>query len=152
MSEIICRVENFVDYDEFLTFVKAVEKDFIPPLLNRIDPVEYYKKIDTHGIIVKSFIEHELAGISIMYANNLITKKAFITFIATKKVYRGLHVATSLLEESFRKAKEEGMETIDIETNNPIAKACYLKVGFKEISNTQINGSGMNRSCLTKKL
>lgn len=152
MNEINCRIEAFIDYDEFLTFVKSVENDFVPPLLNRIDPVDYYIKISSHGIVVKCFKGQEVAGILIMYANNLITKKAFITFIATKKTYRGLHIATSLLEESFKKAKEEGMETIDIETNNPIAKACYLKAGFKVISNIPINDSGLYRTCLTKTL
>lgn len=148
----ICKVEHFKDYFEFLSFLKAVEKDFVPPLLSRINPIDYYQKIESFGIVLKCFINSEIAGVAVMYANDLKSKTAFITFIATKEQFRGKHIATNLLTECFKVAKSEGMKYIEIETNNLIARECYLRVGFVETTVKQIENTDLSRYFLKKEL
>lgn len=116
--------------DNFFTFVQKVEQDFVPPFLERLDIVSFYNKINKLANIVGCYHKNELIGLCIFYANNLNTKKAYINFIAIDRNFRGRNIAGEILKIVFTSAKEAGMNTVGIHTNNIIAKECYIKNGF----------------------
>ena len=101
MNTITYKWERFGDYSEFYDFIKEVEQDFVPPLLSRINPYEYYRKISTFADVIKCFVDGELACVAVMYANNFITRKGFVTFIATRLKFRGMHIASCVLKKCF---------------------------------------------------
>ena len=84
------------------------------------------------SLIIKYLPEYknELIGLCIFYDNNHEAKKAYINFIAIHKNFRGKNIAGNILERVCSHAKEQGMKTIGINTNNIIAKKCYIKNGF----------------------
>ena len=153
MDNFICKAEQFIDYSEFYSFIELVEKDFTPPLFPRVNPIDYYNKVVTYGIVVMCSFKGEITGMAILYANNTKTRKGYISFIATLKQYRGKHIATLMLNECFSIARQKGMLTLDIATNNPIARDLYLKSGFVVTSVQHIIGEQTySRYFLTKVL
>ena len=70
-------------------------------------------------------------GLAIFYCNNLETKEGYASFLAVKKEYRGLHIATDLMTQIFDIAKSKGMNTMKLRTNNPFALECYKKIGYE---------------------
>lgn len=119
-----------LSFDEFYSFIKGVEEDFVPPLLARINIIEFYNKVKSLANIIGCYYKNELIGLCIFYENNHETKKAYINFIAIHKNFRGKNIAGNILERVCSHAKKQGMKTIGINTNNIIAKKCYIKNGF----------------------
>lgn len=50
-----------------------------------------------------------------------------VTFIAVNSRYRGNGIASHLLDIACDHAKKRGMDYMGIETNNIVAKECYIK-------------------------
>lgn len=143
------RIEK-LSYKVFLSFIKDVEKDFVPPLLERIDVETYFNKVNTYAAFIECYDDNELAGLLISYVNNKETRKGFVTFIAVKERYRGNGIAGNLLDKACEFAKRNGMSLMGIDTNNIIARDCYIKNGFKLIESHKIENSLLERFYLEK--
>lgn len=128
MSYNYCNIK--LSYTEFYYFIKKNDQDFIPPLLNRINIEEFYNKTDSLANTVGCYYNNQLIGLCIFYANNYESNKAYITYLAIDKNFRGRNIAGEILKIVFTNAKEAGMNTVGIHTNNIIAKECYVKNGF----------------------
>lgn len=74
----------------------------------------------------------------------------FVTFIAVKERYRGNGIAGNLLDKACEFAKRNGMSLMGIDTNNIIARDCYIKNGFKLIESHKIENSLLERFYLEK--
>lgn len=125
---------NLITYDIFIEFINKVDKDFIPPLLNRIDSKKYYEKLDKNAILSICKCDKTIVGLVAGYCNNIIDKKAYITLVATDKEYRNHGIARLLIMEFIKYSRSVGMKTINIDTNNEIAYNLYLSIGFKLMS------------------
>lgn len=121
---------EIIPFEEFLAFLREVEGDFVPPLLSRIDVESYYAKLVNYSTFTTCYCSNELVGLSASYDNNYDSKSAFVTFIAVKSNYRGNNIAGQLLKRIEAHARAVGMTKIGIDTNNPVAKQCYIKNGF----------------------
>lgn len=143
------RIEK-LPYKAFLSFIKDVEKDFIPPLLERIDVETYYQKVNTHAAFIECYDDNELAGLLISYVNNMETRKGFVTFVAVKERYRGNGIAGNLLDKACELAKRNGMSVLGIDTNNIIARDCYIKNGFNLIESHRLENSLLERFYLER--
>lgn len=117
-------------YSIFSSFIEEVDQDFIPPLLNRINIIDFYNKVNSLANLVGCYYNKELIGLCVFYANNHDTQKAYITFLAVKKNFRGKNIAGEILKVACANAKKLGMNNVGIHTNNIIAKECYIKNGF----------------------
>lgn len=145
------RIEK-ISYNVFLSFLKDVENDFVPPLLERIDAETYYNKTNTYAAFIECYDDNELAGLLISYVNNKETRKGFVTFIAVKECYRGNGIAGNLLDKACELAKRNGMTVLGIDTNNIIARDCYIKNGFKLIESHRLENSLLERFYLERKI
>ena len=138
---------QLLTFDQFQSFIKEVEQDFVPPLLDRVNIAEFYNKVNSLAVLYGCYRKDELIGLCIFYANDFETKKAYVTFLAVDRKHRGNNIAGELLKDVCIYAKEQGMESIGLHTYNIIAKECYLKNGFslKEVyfdvnyNNTSVN-------------
>lgn len=117
-------------FDQFHSFIKEVEQDFVPPLLDRVNIAEFYNKVNSLAVLYGCYCKDELIGLCIFYANDFETQKAYMTFLAVDRKYRGNNIAGELLKDACIYAKEQGMESIGLHTYNIIAKECYIKNGF----------------------
>lgn len=141
-----------ITFSEFYSFILAVERDFVPPLLDRIDVSTYYEKLNLFATFIECYNGEDLAGLFILYDNDLKTKKAFGTLLAVKDNYRGNNIAGNLLKIACEHAKEQGMEVLSFDTNNEVARDCYIKNGFKVVESHPINDNQLIRYYLEKKL
>lgn len=119
-----------VNFLNFRSFIENISDDFVPPLIPRIDIESYYDKLKTLSDTLFCLDGDDVVGISATYCNNYITRKAYTTLVGVDKRYRGMHIATEMMNRTILLARNKGMMSIGIHTNNIIAKDLYLKVGF----------------------
>jgi len=141
-----------VSFADFQSFLSEVDKEFVPPILSRIDINAYYEKLSKYATLIECYDKEKLVGISASYDNNYETKHAFVTFIAVLKKYRGNNIAGSLLAKLEEHAKASGMKIVGIDTNNEVAKACYIKNGYKLKEQHLIKECNLIRYYLEKEL
>lgn len=139
-------------FEEFSSFITETEKDFIPPLLNRIEVNSYYEKLIKNAEFIVCRDNERIIGLICFYCNNKDTREAFITYIAVRKEYRGNNIASNLLNKATDFSREQGMNRITIETNNTIAYKCYIKNGFSLVSTEYLPEYNLNRYILEKSL
>lgn len=141
-----------IDYQEFYSFLKDVEQDFVPPLLERINAEDFHTKLTSFGKFVQCRFEDSLVGLITFYANNKETKIGFVPFIAVKKEFRGNNIAGQLLSIAADESKNAGMSVFAIDTNNEIAKQCYRKNGFVVTKTHPVEEYNLTRYYLEKTL
>ena len=145
------RIEK-LPYKDFLSFLQEVDNDFVPPLLDRIDVESYFNKVNKFATFIECFHDNNLAGLLIFYGNNRETRKGFVTFIAVKNFYRGQGIAGNLLGMACEVAKRNGMAVLGIDTNNIIARNCYIKNGFNLIESHRLENTLLERFYLERTL
>ena len=59
-------------------------------------------------------------------------RRGYITNMYTRPQWRGLGLATRLVEEIVRTCRERGCDSVDLNAS-PAGRAVYLKAGFEEI-------------------
>ena len=121
-------------------------------IVSRANFPEIYRKIYTNAIFLKvtrsySGLE-ECLGYAAMYANDLVTKTAYISLICIKPEAQGLHIGSKLIQRCFEIAKLKGMTRIKLEVlnSNFRAIAFYSHHGFQLDSYTNYNTQYMMRT------
>ena len=84
------------------------------------------------SVIVAENSENICMGFIAYYANNLESKTAYITMVATLPEYRGMHIGQSLMDYCKKDIIAKGYTFIRLEggKNNLIAQQFYKKNGF----------------------
>ena len=125
-----------------LTDIENVKKvllefnDKLPPLQGEEEYVDSVtEKICENGIVYCMLLK-EIIGFFAMYANDTVTKTAFISFIAVGIPYRGSGYGSVLLDKAVQTAKENNMKILKLEVlkDNLIAQQFYKKHGFNVVS------------------
>lgn len=129
-------IEYIMDRDNLkievlISFVRALNEDFIPELSSRVDIGRWIRKIIQSGRVIVAEQDGKIVGLIAFYANNRETSKGYISYVAVSSEYRKQGIVTGLLQRCFTQSKLAGMKTIDIHTNNPDANRFYVKIGFK---------------------
>ena len=122
-----------ISYPEFKDFIDLVSEDFTPPFLSYVDLESYYEKVSNLAEFSICRCGDELVGLVVFYQNNHEIREGYIPFVAVKKEFRGLHIASNLMLQAFSTAKKNGMINMTIRTNNIHALKCYLGLGFKVV-------------------
>ena len=114
-----------------LHFSKCLES------LQKKDAIEFFaeKFSKNANVIMAENIEKKCMGFIAYYANNLESKTAYITMIATLPEYRGKHIGQSLMDYCKKDITAKGFSFIRLEVgkNNHIAQHFYKKNNFKPI-------------------
>lgn len=141
--------------DDLIAFFECINSEFTPTLKERLilksdvrTIKEYAIKLSTKGEIRLCTEKKEIIGMITFYANDQISKTAYIPFIGISPKYRAQGVAKSLLIYSINEITKLGFLQIKVETwlNNTKAINMFTSVGFDPIAN-----DGFNLK-LTKKL
>lgn len=141
--------------DDLIAFFEGINNEFTPTLEERLilksdvkSLKEYAIKISTKGEIRLCTEKNVILGIITFYANDQISKTAYIPFIGISPKYRSQGVARALLIDSINEITKLGFLHINVETwlNNTKAINMFTGFGFDKIAN-----DGFNLK-LTKKL
>jgi len=108
---------------EIYNFLKELDCDFVPPLTSRVILSDYVEKICRLAICVIVREQNKIVGLSAIYCNDQINRRAFLTSFAVKKHLRRKGVATKLFNESLKVARSKNMSHFSWEVNSKNKKA-----------------------------
>lgn len=124
---------------EIISVLNLFDKDFPRPISERVgNLVEYAGKLRNNAIFIISEYDFNVVGFAAMYANDSISRQAYLTLIAVSKEYFGKKIGKLLLSVCEERAKENGMRTMKLEVDkvNGHAVSFYEKNGYlKESAN-----------------
>lgn len=142
-------IKQMKSQKEILKILQEFDGVFTPSISEKVgDLSDYAMKLSENAFVYVTYKSGNLGFVS-LYANDINSKVAYISFIGVKKQARNMEIGRNLLETCFDKSIECGMEEIILEVrkNNYIADKFYKKNGFsylKEASTQSVY--------LTKKL
>ena len=114
---------------ELYHFLKDIDQDFSPYLSSKVVLSEYVEKIQNHAeLIVDKTVA--LRGIVVLYCNDVVNFKAYISLVGVRSEFRGMGIARKMMVEAINKAQDNGMKVIGIHSNNEIALKLYKSLGF----------------------
>ena len=99
---------------------------------------EFLEKIYSKGITLIAY-NRECIGFCTFYANDIVKKEMYITLIAVKSKYQGLHIGKNLLKVCIEDAKRRGMKTcvLEVQKDNESAIRFYKINGFQDFKETE---------------
>ena len=114
--------------------IEQCDKAFQQPIMQRSNYRTLFDKIDANAVFIVAYDE-DILGYAAMYCNDLETREAYITLIAVRPEYQGMHIGKNILSTCREIALKYGMTTIKLEVrkDNNKAIAFYLKNGFDYI-------------------
>lgn len=113
-------------------------RECFPKISARNNYEEFLEKIYSKGITVIAY-NRECIGFCTFYANDMVKKEMYITLIAVKSKYQGLHIGKSLLKVSIEDAKRRGMKScvLEVQKDNESAIRFYKINGFQTFRETE---------------
>ena len=133
--------ENSIQEKLLFNFLKYTDDEFTPSLSSRINLETYAKKMCDNAYLFEAFYNNELIALVAMYANDIINKKAYITYVYCKKDYRKLGIANQLIKNAFKKLTEINFKScsLEVSVDNIPAINLYSKFNFIIIERKQNN-------------
>ena len=118
--------------EELLSFLKSINNDFNPPLTNKVNLCDYVDKIKKKAkLVYYRSTNDKLVGLVVMYCNNEIEFKSYISLVGVLREYRGGGIARKMLKESIDFVKKKHYRVIGIHSNNSKAINLYKNLGFR---------------------
>ncbi len=110
----------------------ACNKDFIPPLEEKVNIAEYSMKISEKSITFEAWHSDFLIGLVAAYFNDYTLQNAHITSVSVIRSYTGKGVAARLLKNCIDYARENSFKNIylEVKRSNHPAINLYKKIGF----------------------
>lgn len=118
-----------VSVTELYNFLKDIDEDFTPYLSSKVVLSEYVEKIQKHAELIVDQTA-ELRGLVVLYCNDVVKLKAYISLVGVRSEFRGMGIARKMMVEAINKAQNNGMKVIGIHSNNEIALKLYKSLGF----------------------
>ena len=111
------------------------------PLADKVDVEEYTRKVYPRATIFVAWECEEIAGVNIVYLNDMETRKGFVTYIHVNEKYRNMRVGWNLLQSAVDYGRAHQFESIALEVrkNNEPAKHLYAKFGFATYDENSIS-------------
>lgn len=111
------------------------DKEFSPPLATRIESFNIYAdKLYKHAIVIKALLKDTNidVGFCAVYANDYISRKAYIAQLGVKQQFRGQGIGNLLISEAIKVSQKHGMKEIGLEVrkDNLNAIQFYRKFQF----------------------
>lgn len=125
---------NESDYLPFLKLLTKVDSDFLPTLSSRVDLDHYALKLLKVATVFGVYQQKKLVGAIAVYMNDLDSKLAYCSFIATLSDYRGQGFSKQLIETVIIELKSKKFQRLEltVRADSP-ASNLYNKVGFKTV-------------------
>lgn len=117
---------------EIFSHLKKCDKDFSPPLSERVNIKEYSEKIFKKSVTFEAWKEELLIGLVATYFNDNYENFAFVTNVSVLRDFMGLGIASELLNKCIEYAIKESFSEIRlfVGKDNNQAIGLYQKFGF----------------------
>lgn len=125
---------NTASFEDIEVHLTACDKNFTPPLSEKVNIAEYSKKIAVRAANFECWDAEKLVGLIACYFNDA-AKKGFITNVSVIGEYGGKGIASVLMKNCIKRAKEQDFDVLELEVikNNDGAVKLYKKFYFFEI-------------------
>ena len=102
------------------------------PLSEDVNIEDYVSKVYSKATIFVAWEGEGIAGVNIVYLNDMETRRGFVTYIHVNEKYRNMRVGWNLLQSAVDYGRAHQFESIALEVrkNNEPAKHLYAKFGF----------------------
>jgi ribosomal protein S18 acetylase RimI-like enzyme len=121
--------------------LETCDSEFDPHLSSTVNLYEYSQKIEKYSTTFEVWSEKELTGLVAAYFNDPEKRTGFITNVSVLPNYKGMGLASRLMENVIIFAKDHHYQNIKLEVKsfNTAAIHLYSKFGFvSEISNENV--------------
>lgn len=124
--------QNKSTQKDILEHLKDCDKDFVPPLSNRVNLSDYAAKLVQKAERFEAWSMDKLVALVAVYANNLTERTAFITNVSVIPAHTGKGLAGKLLRSSFIQLKALTFRKVllEVSPSNEKAMNLYKKTGF----------------------
>ena len=114
MRNIVLKIVT--DTTEKRRIMLACDDAFTISVTQRSNFEELFDKIDKNAAFIGAYTrKREIAGYCAIYANNAISRIAYITLFCVRSQMQRMHVGTELMDASIEEAVLRGMNTIKLE-------------------------------------
>ncbi|MFH1612616.1 MAG: GNAT family N-acetyltransferase [bacterium] len=126
-----------VSEEEICSHLYCCNNNFSPPLIQRVNIDKYSKKIFDKAITFEAWHDKKLIGLVAAYFNDSSGCTGYITNVSVNLDFMGKGIATTLMNNCLKYAKQCDIKNITMEVliNNYSAMCLYKKFGFKKIEN-----------------
>lgn len=108
------------DKQVLFNFITKINNCFTPALDSKTNLDLFCEKILSLGNVVVAQTAELVVGVITFCANDLISKKAYVSVVGVDPNYSGNHIATNLLIKAIKLSKNNKMDYITIHANNII--------------------------------
>jgi ribosomal protein S18 acetylase RimI-like enzyme len=117
--------------DEKRAAIEACDHAFSNPVSQRDSYENLMAKIHANADFIAAYRQEPIGYLAI-YANDTVSKTAYISLLAVKPEYQKMHIGASLLEAGLALSRERGMKMVKLEVNTANAGAIrlYERMGF----------------------
>lgn len=144
--------KDLINQQSLAGYVRLADIDFNPSIGGRVDIDLWTKKIILSGDVILAISEERIVGAIFFYANDIASKKAYISYLSVHRDFRSQGIARNLLARSFSLSKEKGMRKVGVHTHNDVALNLYKKIGFTVVEQVTTHKDGILKSYLERSL
>jgi ribosomal protein S18 acetylase RimI-like enzyme len=128
---------NYASEKAICSHLIKCNNDFTPPLSEKVNIIEYTKKLFNKSLRFEAWSEYDLIGLIAAYFNDSKNLVGYITNVSIARDFAGLGIASQLMNICIDYATKNNFREISLEVskNNPEAIHLYRKFGFIAITN-----------------
>jgi ribosomal protein S18 acetylase RimI-like enzyme len=125
-------IKQITNKKEILKILHEFDNIFSSPISKKVESLSNYaNKLFENAFVYVARTDKNL-GFVTLYANDINSNIAYISYIGVKKEARNMDIGKKLLETCKNKATEQGMKylKLEVQKDNWIARKFYKKNGF----------------------
>ncbi len=132
MTTTIEYLSNKATEGELADHLMCCDTDFVPHLSDRVEIIDYAKKIASNAMRFEAWSGAALVGLVAVYCNDQEKRIAYITSVSVLKAKTGKGIARHLMRHCVEYVKKSAMQKISLEVaqDNLPAVKLYEKSGF----------------------
>lgn len=142
MEKIIFKLKNTrTNQIKLLQYLKTIDSEFVIPLSEKVDLNEYAQKILSQGVVFVSLSEGKISSMVGVYCNDMINRISYVPILSISKQAQadGFHTR-DYLRVVIELLNNVGMKKFYCQTANRIIALIYIRLGFTELYQNEING------------
>lgn len=132
-------ISSEIERDSFIKIISELQKQITPPLDEiGVDIEEYADKLYKNADLIVAYLKGEIVGVAAVYTNDLVSRCAYLSFIAIYNKFQGQGYGAVLLSCVEEKAKQNNMYDLKLEVfkKNKRALVFYNRNKYIQIDET----------------
>lgn len=118
------------DINLLTQYLCEVDKDFGFPLSSQTDLKVFVLKLLKYGHAFFAIENNQAVGLITFYCNNYQNRQAYLPILSVKQSHRNKGYARKLINIAINVCRLYKMDTILVDSVNPVAKTLYKSIGF----------------------